>query len=138
YQLHLLTSPLRAQPWRYPVRPCRSSPAPMTSCRWGARAKARARARVAIITITTITTTPTTINTTTMVTITAIAIATGLAVPWAAFKPVRSGIVRKLLLRPPATETSHVAGLCLGLPDALHVGQVDHRFRERVSVTQDP
>jgi len=62
-------------------------------------------------------------NTTTMVTITAIAIATGLAVPWAAFKPVRSGIVRKLLLRPPATETSHVAGLCLGLPDALHVGQ---------------
>jgi hypothetical protein len=41
-------------------------------------------------------------------------------------------------LRPPATETSHVAGLCLGLPDALHVGQVDHRFRERVSVTQDP
>jgi hypothetical protein len=63
-----------------------------------------------------------------MVTITAIAIATGLAVPWAAFKPVRFGIVRKLLLRPPATETSHVAGLCLGLPDALDVGQVDHRF----------
>jgi hypothetical protein len=31
-------------------------------------------------------------------------------------------------MRPPATETGHAAGLCLGLPDALHVGQVDHRF----------